>query len=201
MSSRTAGALAALTLSLAFGLGLWFCALDGEHGLRRLVPVLLMIVLWGWAEIAQGPSDERRLRLLRWHRVVFGAVGLVLALKMMVRIALALDLMGAGSVPLAQRGFGALVGALLAVWGNYLPKLISPWTLREQPFDWQGVHRFVGWIATLTGLGIVLVWTTLSIDTARTVSVALMLTFAILAVARKLLSVAFHPGPRPPVES
>ena len=45
----------------------------------------------------------------------------------------------------------------MAVWGNYLP-LMSPWQPGEEPFDWQRVHRFVGWVFTIGGIVTMLTW-------------------------------------------
>jgi hypothetical protein len=50
----------------------------------------------------------------------------------------------------AQRSLYVVAGGLMAVWGNYLPKLMSPWPPEEEAFDWHRVHRFVGWVCSGT---------------------------------------------------
>jgi hypothetical protein len=199
MTSRSKAVLGMCALALDLVLGLWFWALDPD-GARRLIPVVVVGVLWAFAEFAQGPADSRRGPVVDWHRTVFATIALVLALRMGVRLAVELEVVGAGWVPTLRRGFGVLGGVLLGVWGNYLPKLLSPWRPEEQPFDWQGVHRFVGWLATLSGLGIAVVWLTLPIPVAGGTAVAIMLTFVILAFGRKLVSLASSSS-RPPLAS
>jgi hypothetical protein len=188
--------LGAFALDVA--LVLWLRALDAG-GMRRLLPVVFLALLWGWVELAQAPGDARRRPILDWHRNVFAVVAFVLALRMGARLALELGVMDGDWAPVVRRGFGVLGGVLLAVWGNALPKLLSPWGYDEQPFDWQGVHRFVGWLAALSGIGVAVAWVVLPVALAVRISTALFLTFAILAVGRKLASVAGRSQDRPSV--
>jgi hypothetical protein len=129
---------------------------------------------------------------------VFVTVAVVLALRMGIRLAFEHNLLGVEWAPVLRRGFGILGGILLAIWGNYLPKLLSPWRREEQPFDWQRVHRFVGWLAMLSGLGVAAVWLALPIPEANRTTVVVFLAFAALAVLRKLYSLVGLSG-RPPV--
>ena len=41
-------------------------------------------------------------------------------------------------VPVARRSLNIAAGGLMAVWGNYLPKLMSPWQPEEEPFTGSG---------------------------------------------------------------
>jgi hypothetical protein len=89
----------------------------------------------------------------------------------------------------------------MAVWGNYLPKLLSPWQPEEEPFDWQRVHRFAGWAFTIGGIGMMLTWVTLPIDQADAWNPAIVGGVAVLSVGRKLYSLATYSGPRGRAES
>ena len=89
----------------------------------------------------------------------------------------------------------------MAVWGNYLPKLMSPWQPDEEPFDWQRVHRFVGWACTIGGIGTMLTWVTLPIDRADAWEPAIVGGVVVLSLGRKLYSLATHSGPRGRAES
>jgi hypothetical protein len=64
-----------------------------------------------------------------------------------------------------------------------------------EPFAWQRVHRFVGWMCSMVGVGIIVAWLTLPVERAERVGEGLILAAALLAIARKLHSVATH---RPP---
>ena len=87
------------------------------------------------------------------------------------------------------------------IWGNYLPKFLSPWNLDDEPFDWQRVHRYAGWIAALSGGALMVVWLAFPLELARTTSTVLIIAFVVLGVGRKLISVAAYsrrpPRPRP----
>ncbi len=87
---------------------------------------------------------------------------------------------------------GVLLGVALAIWGNYLPKLLSPWSLEHEPFDWQRVHRFCGWVASLSGIALVAVWLLLPQASAKPAAATIVVTFLVLCLVRKFLSVATH---------
>jgi hypothetical protein len=196
MGSKIRWGLACLALAADVVLAIWL-SFRTTVGVRPLLVPLVLGVLWVYVELAQGPSDGRRSRIIDWHRTVFACVGVFVAVKMGLRLALELDAVSAAGAAVARRGLGATAGFLLAIWGNYLPRLLSPWSREEQPFDWQGVHRFVGWIATISGAGVTIVWLALPEASARPASIAMVITFAVLALGRKLVSIATYRPPRP----
>lgn len=53
---------------------------------------------------------------------------------------------------MAKRGVGALLGLIMVVTGNFLPKLIFPVTRTARA---SAAERLCGWILVLTGLGLV----------------------------------------------
>ena len=86
----------------------------------------------------------------------------------------------------------------IAIWGNFLPTVASPWSLEAQPFDWQRVHRFVGWIAALSGIALMAVWLSLPMEEARAASAWIIGPFVVLSLGRKLVSLlAAGPGTSP----
>ncbi|MGE3275699.1 MAG: hypothetical protein AB7O67_11350 [Vicinamibacterales bacterium] len=98
-----------------------------------------------------------------------------------------------------MRTTGLLAGVGLAVWGNYLPKLTSPWRLEDEPFDWHGVHRFVGQVAFFGGLTLAFISLQVPAEWLRPAVVGVMATSLALALGRKLLSVATYATSPPPV--
>ncbi len=82
-----------------------------------------------------------------------------------------------------------------ALWGNFLPKPLSPWLPGDEPFDWSRVHRFAGWLFSVAGVAVVGVWLVVpQPDEARFLSRAIFGTAAVLAVWRKLMSLASPPA-------
>ena len=104
-------------------------------------------------------------------------------------ISISTDLLDADWAPIGQSLQGVFLGVGLAIWGNLLPTLASPWSWEKQPFAWQQVHRFVGWVATLSGIALVVVWLVLPVQEARDASAGILGACFILALARKLVSV------------
>jgi hypothetical protein len=157
-------------------------------------------VEWRWRERPQGLTQAAS-GIIRWHRAVFASIALIITMGTGIRLAFALTWIGPEWAPIARRGVGVVAGGALAVWGNYLPKLLSPWHAEDEPFDWRRVHRFVGWVVSIGGVALMLAWTVLPIDQARYWSGRIMLACALLALARKAYSLATYSGPRDGAES
>lgn len=122
-------------------------------------------------------------------------LGLLGLLGNAARLAFVTGLLDAAGAEGADRLRGVLAGAGILAFGNYLPKLLSPWLASEEPFDWQGVHRFVGRLFVLGGVATIGFWIALPIPSARTATVATMLTVALLAIVRKVASIVSHARP------
>jgi uncharacterized membrane protein len=154
----------------------------------------LMVIggLWAYVEwVSRSATPEaRRAALIRWHRVVFTVVITFALTRLAIRAAFNADIVGDHWIPAARSGVGVASGLLLAAWGNYLPKLLSPWNQEDEPFDWQRVHRFAGWLATIGGLAVAVIWLALPVERAAAVSRVVLLTVFVLAIGRKLLSIA-----------
>jgi hypothetical protein len=152
--------------------------------------------VWGYVELMQsGTLPAEREQIMRWHRTVFAVVGLILALKLAPALAIVSGQLDATWGPITQRFRWIAVGAALALWGNYLPKLLSPWPAEGEPFAWTRVHRFVGWVFSMVGAGIIVAWLTLPGERAGRAGGGRILAAGLLALARKLHSVATHHRP------
>ncbi len=181
--------LAWMSVPALLGVSLWGWSVDPHRPGRWAFVALFLPALWGFVEMAQsGDRVREREAIMDWHRLCLAWASLMLALAVASRLAIATGLVDAGWGPAFRRVGGIVFGASLAVWGNYLPKLMSPWSPDQQPFDWQRVHRFAGWGASLGGLSVVLVWLALPQQEAGSATRVLVGLICGLVVGRKLLS-------------
>lgn len=194
--------VAAMTVMMT--LAAWNWAIGTDHASFRLLAGVAMLALWGfveWRVPRQHAVRGSGAGIIKWHRAVFATIALFIAMRHGVRLAFALQYLDPAWVPAASRSLHIVAGGLMAVWGNYLPKLVSPWQPEEEPFDWQRVHRFAGWAFTIGGIATMLTWITLPIDRADAWEPAIIGGVAILAVGRKLYSLATYSGPHGRAES
>jgi len=146
-------------------------------------------LLWAFLEsAASGPTEAARA-ILRMHRLLIAALALIIAVDVGTDLAVLGSLVDSDARLVARRFDGVLKGALFALWGNHPPKLMSPWSLEREPFDWQGVHRFVGRVAVAAGLGLILVWSTQPFARAEGAADVIVVTGCGLALAYKAISV------------
>lgn len=160
---------------------------------REWVAPVVMLFCWAVVELKYKGARERAI--LDFQRWVIVGIAMWLALRSGLRIAFDLGILGSDWIPLAKRLNGVVTGLNLALWGNFLPKLVSPWDAEEQPFDWAGVHRFVGWGAMLAGVLIVIAWALAPLDLAKSLTLSLFAGFAIATLVRKFYSLATYQPP------
>lgn len=201
---RRLAMLVAAAMTMMMALATWSWVLAVEHASFRLLIGLVIVALWGfveWRVPGQGAAQGQGAGVIRWHRAVFATIGLFIAMRHGVRLGFELQYLDPEWVPVARRSLHVIAGGLMAVWGNYLPKLMSPWQPEEEPFDWQGVHRFVGWASTIGGIVTMLTWATLSIDRAEAWDPVIVGSVVVLSLGRKLYSLATYSAPRGRAES
>jgi len=66
---------------------------------------------------------------------------------------------GSIDVIVSKRIMGAIIGLVLAIWGNFTPKALKP--LSEKSCDssrWVSLRRFAGWAFVVSGLSYSAVW-------------------------------------------
>jgi len=186
--------LAAVSVTVTAVLGVVGWILMPTKAITWIFVIGFPLLLWAFLESAARGSTEAERGIVRMHRLMVAALALILSVDMGMDLAVHAGLLGPDGGLVEQRFSGLLKGALFALWGNHLPKLMSPWSLEREPFDWQGVHRFVGRTAVAAGLGLVIVWTTLPIGDADRAADIIIVTACALAVGYKLLSVLGYSG-------
>jgi hypothetical protein len=183
-----------VSLASLWGLGLWGWSLQPDRPGRWLFIASFAPALWAIAELAQGGDRGPAKRaILNWHRWLVAWLGLAGLCTVGLRLALVAGLMDPEWGPTLRRGWWLGFGMSMVACGNFLPKLVSPWRLEDEPFDWQRVHRFVGWAVCLGGIAVVLVWLFLRPEAAKTSSTAIVSLVGALSLGRKLISLASPP--------
>jgi hypothetical protein len=192
--------LPATGIGLAMALGLAHWTRDPDPNVHLPFGSFLMGALWLLVEWVTAQSESARpeaaLAIRDWHRTVFAVAGLYTAVFVALELAADAELLSEAMRVTAIRGMGTSFGLLMAIWGNFLPKLASPWRRSEEPFDWQGVHRTVGWLVSLGGVTIAVSWLAAPLAAAWTVSKIAFIGAGVLAVGVKFYSVATRPNDR-----
>jgi hypothetical protein len=151
--------------------------------------------LWAFVEwrMKSAPFDAAVVdRMAGWHRVILTWAAVLLAFGAATRVAWSVGWIDADTAANLVRLRGLYLGVGLLIWGNHLPKLVSPWDYGEEPFDWQGVHRFCGWVAATGGLVVSAAWLALPISEARPVTMIVTMAVTVLMLGCKLTSLATH---------
>lgn len=188
MPMRPAWPAAALTLVAA--LSLWDWTLDPKP--TPLWVAVLLPAIWGYVELVARGDSSVSAEMLGLHRRILTVIGSFLAVKLALAIAWDLHVLPVALVPAARRSVGLVFGTLMLIWGNHLPKITSPWTLDEEPFNWQRVHRAIGWLATLAGLAVAVGWLALPLGQADRLQDGAVIACIVLGIAVKFTSVAAH---------
>jgi hypothetical protein len=158
----------------------WFIAPAGF-----LFLLMIDVLNRGWAR----PEREDAFRQTRFAlRLFITTTGLAVALGMLVFIAAGEELIDKSASLFARRTMGLSIALALFVFGNFLPKLPSPWLHSEEPFDWLGVHRFAGTAMMLAGVVMFAGWALMPIADARELTRATLIVMAVFIVGRKWYS-------------
>lgn len=188
--SRQVAILASISVVAVLGTAIWGWSLYPLKIARWAFMASVLPICWGYVELMQVRGDDPAIMSL--HRTVIAWTGLILLLRVAPRLAVVSGLLDPSSAEAFTRLSGLSVGVGLMVFGNYLPKFPSPWQIRTEPFDWQRVHRFCGWVFLAGGTAMTAAWSLLPLARAREVAPAIFLGIAVLAVGRKFISLATH---------
>ena len=100
-----------------------------------------------------------------------------------------------------ERAQGVMVGLVLAVCANLVPKTLEPLsTTRCEPSRKQALQRFAGWTLVLAGLGYSIAWLVLPLDQARIPAMSIVASGLLLVLARVAWTFMTSSGAQPPAE-
>lgn len=102
-------------------------------------------------------------------------------------VSLALTFLSPGhlSPEAASRSLGVLMGALVVVYSNAVPKALSPLVrIRCDPAAEQAIRRFTGWTLTMGGMAYMAVWLMAPYDIAAMLAASLLATALLVAIVR-----------------
>jgi hypothetical protein len=190
---RLSPSLTVFGILVTTGLGVWSWLVPPFRPVHVGLVVLIILVE---CRVHFAPHRAAASHLL-FMRICFAGMALIMLTSTGVKLAIASELLGADWLAVGRRATGVLTGLGMILYGNFLPKLISPWPLDDEPFDWQGVHRFVGWVFSLGGVAIAGAWLFLPTVDAVRLTVSIVLTTITLSLVRKFFSMLTWNGHRP----
>ena len=126
--------------------------------------------------------------------VVFAAV--MMGIPLALTLARSYGLVD-GSDEAGRRSSGALIGVLLVMIGNSMPKNLPPLSSGCDGARQQEFHRLAGWTWVLCGLASAIGWLVLPIDFAQTAAIVLPMT-ALAATIVHLVRLAGRARTNPP---
>lgn len=169
----------------------WGFAVRPSAWPRWLLTAAMLPAAWAYVEVAQvrGRDESVGRAIMTVIRYSLAWGGLMISLRLALRLALYSGLLHPAWEPIGHQVLGLVLAAGMILFGNTLPTLRSPWPYPHQPFAWQQVHRFVGWVFVLGGLAIAGAWLTMPGPSAAHVSTMVMAATVALALGRKFASV------------
>ena len=114
--------------------------------------------------------------------VVFA--GVMMGISLALALARSYGLIDGSDV--ARRSVGVLTGALIVMLGNVMPKNLPPLSSGCDGARQQAFHRRAGWTWVLCGLASVIGWLALSINSAVTATIVLMVTAVAVSIVHLL---------------
>jgi hypothetical protein len=125
-------------------------------------------------------SNESRAALFRGLIIAGVLIGITAVLRFLTPMHV--------SPETARRALGALMGAVVVVYANEVPKALTPLVrMRCEPAVEQAMRRFTGWSLVLGGMSYSLAWLIAPLGNANLLAASLLATsllFVVLRIAR-----------------
>ena len=184
ISSLAVSALPLIGIALA--LANWHARPDAAWAWAAVIVMSLIMVAVRWRSQLAFRRSSGDAVSIRSFASVTGAVAFG-ALIMIVPLAMTLGhAYGVVEDPdSGRRTTMIILGAYLAVTGNGLPRMLPPMSSMQcDGARVQAFQRLAGWTWALCGLGFATAWLALPIDTAESVSTALVLAAMVVTIVQ-----------------
>lgn len=200
--------LAPLTTALVFGVAATLWYFRPERAAPWLAAMGVLTVGWGVHALLSRRVASRRGKNAgsdldtgpEQIRQAITMAGLILLVPLALTLGTELGFLGETvRKAISTRAVGVIIGAILAVYGNAIPKMLTPVSLRRcEP---SGAQRFTGWVFALAGVFYALAWLALPVVTARAVSFLIAAGGVLLVLLRLLQSVVKRRHAPPPARA
>jgi hypothetical protein len=178
-------ALFATISVIILGATMW--RLDPADAIIWAIAMGLMPVFWIVLEFRMRDRPGKECSPEPRDRIRYAITGasLLMAMPLAFQLATELGALGDGQ-SLDERAFGVVLGLILAAYGNFMPKQLSPMgdETSHASARKQSTLRFAGWVFVIVGLVHALVWIALPIkwaNTAAMIDVAFGLAMVLIA--------------------
>ena len=175
LSTSAMERFAAATAAATFLAGAWLCWLMPDRAWAWGIAMLAMPV--AWALIRTFSNSENLARTSKRLAPAIAGAGLMLSVSMLAVIAQELALIQAQPGELSERAWGLIMGSLIAVYANVVPKQAASAAKAK-------VLRFGGWSLVLGGLGYALAWLLVPLAHANLVACLILGSALTLVLAR-----------------
>ena len=194
--------LVAAVLVLVVMLGAYGWYLEPELAPKWAITMFIMPVCWGGIEFLKRTGARRRPNAdLNDLRSAIAGAGLILAVALILDLAATLDFIDGSSGEISRRVMQAIIGIVLAIYGNSIPKRLAPSSETAcEPSRMQSLQRFAGWTFVLAGLAYSIVWLTFPVERANSVSMLMVAASVVLVGVRCAWSVTTRKRGQPLAE-
>ncbi len=195
MNTRTQPILAAALLLLNAALALSMWSHDQGRSVALLVTTASFAAVWAGIALlirAKGCAGERASGA---RREIVGSI--ILGSLILLGAAAVAALRDAGTIEgdLSKRIVGIVIGAVIVVMGNAMPKklvpLDAPGCGAANPARAQKIQRFMGWAFVLMGLIYMAIWALMDLDRVGDAALLALPAAVALLIAARLLALRF----------
>tara|TARA_E500000318_G_scaffold17776_5_gene18286 strand:- start:39209 stop:39835 length:627 start_codon:yes stop_codon:yes gene_type:complete len=191
MRPHTQTIIASILLLLNTGMAIALWPDNSNRSLALLITIAVFAAVWlSCRLLAKRKGCDWSSSKAR--RDIIGAITMASLILLAASLAIALRDAGTIQGDLSKRFVGVIIGAVLVVMGNAMPKKLAPIdcngscaTNTTDPARAQKLQRFMGWTFVLAGLIYMGIWITIDLDkTGTAVLFAFPAAIAIIIFAR-----------------
>lgn len=189
-TTRIATPLVLGTMIVVAGLAGTMMTLEPEKSSAWLVAMLFLpsayigLRVLGRIKRSQEGSAKSRSEL----RMALVGAGVLLSVPLTFQVAEAIGMVGAENHLMGEQVMGIMLGGVLIIMGNFLPKRLSRPHHGLSEEEAQNLRRFAGWAFVLAGIGFSGAWIILPAEVADWTSTSICAVAVLLVIGRVVLA-------------